>query len=106
MSYGYARRIATAWLVFQGVFSMKDFEHAQKIFESLQMSTIQTKEFQELASYEAYKYIESYDNRLNMEVVSTVLIEVLKSFKENGSDIKTAKDLGAYYTVDDILQAM
>lgn len=102
MAYAYARRTAAAGLVLQGVFDLKDFKHAQKFFESIQIQTIHTKEFQENAANYANKYILSYDNRLNINFLKQILVTVYK-YPEN---FKVNKDNGIYYTYEEILESL
>ncbi len=73
MSYAYARRTAAAGLFCQGVFSRQDFQHAQKIFQAIQMQTIHTVEFQEEAADIAVKFLLSYDRRLTKELSSIMV---------------------------------
>lgn len=100
MSYAYARRTAAAGLVLQGVFSIQDFQHAQKTFQAIQVQTIHTREFQELASSLAGSYIMSYDGRLTVDMLNKILIPVLQNHSD---DVKTAKDLGVLYSYEDII---
>lgn len=98
MSYAYARRTAAAGLVLQGVFSINDFNHAQKVFKITQQLTIHTKEFQDEAYSNAIDYIMSYDDKLNIEILTEILSTLMKN-----TNIKTAKELGEYYTYEEIL---
>lgn len=100
MSYAYARRTAAAALVLQGVFSIKNFQHAQKVFQATQTNTIHTKEFQELASFYGHQYILSYDNNLTLDILGKILLPVLQNHSD---DVKTAKDLGLYFTYEELL---
>jgi hypothetical protein len=100
MSYAYARRTVAAGLVLQGIFSIKDFQHAQKIFHSIQIETIHTKEFQELAFSLANQYILSYDTRLTLDVLQKITFPVMQNHSD---EVKTAKDLGIVYSYEDII---
>ncbi len=73
MSYGYARRLAAAGLCLQGVFSLEDYSQAKNIFNSLQIQTGQTVEFQEEAFSQALELLESYDLRLTKKFVSKII---------------------------------
>jgi len=100
MSGAYARRAVAAGLVLQGVFSIQDFQHAQKMFQNTQISTIHSREFQERASYIAYKFIQSYDSRLTIEMMVKILTPVMQNHND---DVGTAKDLGIQYSYEDIV---
>lgn len=100
MSNAYARRIVAAGLVLQGVFSIQDFQHAQKMFQSTQALTIHTREFQVLALDLANQFILSYDDRLTLEILQKIFLPV---FQNHSDDVGTAKDLGMYYSYEDIL---
>lgn len=102
MSYAYARRTAAAGLVLQGVFDLKDFKHAQKFFEAIQVQTIHTKEFQENAAYYANKFIQSYDNRLSDYFLKHILITVYK-YPDN---FKVMKDENKYLTYEELLDSL
>ncbi len=74
MAYAYARRTAAAGLFLQGVFSRQDYQHAQKIFQSIQIQTIHTVDFQEDAADIAAKFLLSYDCRLTKELSSILIM--------------------------------
>lgn len=103
MTNAYARRIVSAGLVLQGVFSIQDYQHSQKMFESMQLVTIHTKEFQELALHIAYQFISSYDERLTIETLQKILLPVAQNHSGN---VETAKDLGIYYSYEDVLNSI
>ena len=103
MSYAYARRTVAAGLVLQGTFSIQDFQQAQKIFQIIQVETIHTKEFQELASALGHDYILSYDKQLTIDILYAILVPVLENHSD---DIKTAKNLGIEYTYQDIINSI
>ena len=63
MAYGYARRVVAAGLYIQGGWEREMFIQAVNIFQSLQVTTKQTKEFQIKAYEQALELLQSYDNR-------------------------------------------
>lgn len=72
MSYGYARRTVAAGLYLQGVFNRENYKQASDIFKSLQIRTGQSVEFQNEAASQALELLQSYDNRLDKDLISTV----------------------------------
>lgn len=86
MAYGYARRIVASALFLQGVFSYEDFEHANKIFNLLQLQTGQSVEFQEEAYMQAIELLESYDRRFNKTFMRTIFLAAKSGKYDNAYD--------------------
>jgi len=95
MAYGYARRFAAAGLFLQGVFNRDGYNQAKLVFQGLQLKTGQTVKFQEDAFAQALKYIQSYDNRINREFISLIVITAENdntiSVYDNGQQITFEK---------------
>ncbi|MDP5290866.1 hypothetical protein Q9290_00945 [Oceanimonas sp. CHS3-5] len=74
MAYGYARRFAVAGMFCQGIVDSDLVVHVTNIFRSLQMSTDQTKEFQNNAAKDALELINDYfyDITLSLEEVGAI----------------------------------
>lgn len=83
MAYGYARRTVAAGLYLQGVFNRANYEQASNIFKSLQIRTGQSVEFQEEAASQALELLQSYDYRLDKELISTITSVVALNQVEN-----------------------
>lgn len=78
MAYGYARRAAVHALFAQGFVSQQVLDHVHMIFQSLQMQTGQTKEFQEASFQEALSFLQSYHwqiNRFTLAAIKNLAVE-------------------------------
>ncbi len=98
MSYGYARRIAAAGLLLQGVFNKNNYIQALNIFKSLQLETGQSIEFQEEAFSQALELVQSYDSRLTKNCVSNIIGAV------ESNQIENAYNEGKYFNYEYVIQ--
>lgn len=73
MAYAYARRTVAAGLLYQGVFSLADYQYIYTIFQGFQLKTGHTVEFQEEAFDQAVELLQSYDPRLNKELCRLIV---------------------------------
>lgn len=79
MAYAYARRTVAAGLFYQGIFNFDAFLQASIVFQGLQLTTGQTKEFQEEAAKQAIELLLSYDKRLDKEFSSYITSAALSN---------------------------
>jgi hypothetical protein len=100
MAYAYARRSVGAALVAQGVWGESELEHQIKFFGSTQIRTIHTRNFQEMASKQANELIQSYDDRLTLSLVSSIIIPFISKPPE---ETEYPKDLGSIVSADDLI---
>lgn len=101
MAYGYARRVAAAGLYLQGIFNRDNYDHAVNIFKSLQLSTGQSREFQEKAYEQAIEFLQNYDNRFNKIFNSHIIssIELNQAINAYESDLYfTDEQIFDYFT--------
>lgn len=96
MSYGYARRVASAGLFLQGVFNRENYNHAVNIFRSLQLQTGQSVEFQEEAYSQAVELLQKYDNRFN-KVFNSQMISAIEL-----NQVESAYEHNKYFTDEQI----
>ena len=98
MAYGYARRTVAAGLFLQGIFNRENYEQASNIFQSLQLKTGQSVEFQEEASIQASELLFSYDKRIDKEFIAktTGIVEL--------NQAKSAYENNVFYTDEQILE--
>lgn len=75
MAYAYARRTVAAGLLFQGVFSLADYQYIYTIFQGFQLKTGHTVEFQEAAAAQSIELLQSYDPRLTKELCGIMVFE-------------------------------
>ena len=68
MAYAYARRAAVAGMYAQGLVDMDLVNHVKTIFKSLQLSTCQTKEFQDIAAKDAQIFVQSYFSSMQVDL--------------------------------------
>ena len=92
MAYGYARRIATAGLYFQGVADEDHIREGQRIFQTLQATTGQTVAFQEEASAQANEAIKAY--------IPQATYSHLMIFSKYSNDHQRASDVASLPGVD------
>ncbi len=88
MAYGYARRVAAAALYIQGGWEREMFIQAVNIFQSLQVMTKQTQEFQIEAYEQALELLQSYDARLTDNMVRYI-VYVAEADHVPGDGVKT-----------------
>lgn len=66
MAYAYARRVAVSGLYLQGHFDKHAFDYVKSIFTTIQMQTDGSKEFQDIAFYDAIEYMQTYHPMINV----------------------------------------
>ena len=73
MTNAYARRVATAGMVLQGIVEKSQFDYVGTVFRATQANTIHTVEFQEEAYDEAVKLIHSYTSLFDKTALSLIV---------------------------------
>lgn len=73
MTNAYARRVATAGMVLQGIVEKSQFDYVSTVFRATQVSTVHTVEFQEEAYDEAVKLISSYTSLFDKTALSLIV---------------------------------
>ncbi len=96
MAYAYARRAAAAGLCAQGIWGEQEYSYSLTLFQSMQQLTGQSIAFQEEAYVQAIELIQSYDSRLNKELISGIVSMI-------GNDASLAQKNGMFFSVDELL---
>lgn len=99
MAYAYARRIAAAGLCAQGVWGQKEYDYTLTLFHSMQQVTEHSVEFQEKAAAQATEYIQSYDSRLDKQLLMVLVVIA-------SEDASTVQKLGKNLSVDEIIKKL
>lgn len=99
MASAYARRAAGAGLCAQGIWGAEELSYVLTIFHASQQTTGQSIEFQAEAYEQAIELIQSYDAKLNKEVMSSI-VHLMES-SENPSQVQES---GRILTVDKLLE--
>lgn len=96
MAYAYARRAAATGLCAQGIWGQEEFDYTNKIFQVYQQNiSLELKQytyeatviFQEKAWTQARELIQSYDSRIDKEIlvkIGTLMMEDAEQVKKSG----------------------
>ena len=102
MAYAYARRTAGACLNAQGIHSNAELDHCVKVFQSIQIQTIHTKEFQQHAAELSHELIQSYDHRLSKNVLVALSVPPIRNIMSDEPDLSNS-DLGIILDPEDMI---
>lgn len=100
MAYAYARRIAAAGLVLQGIWKREDYNYNKTMFVSYQHTTGQSREFQDAAGEQARELMRSYDSR----ITDTAVYNMVSLLETNG--IPLPHESGKLLSFDELITQM
>lgn len=100
MAYAYARRIAAAGLVLQGIWTKKEYDYNKNMLLSYQHTTGQSKGFQDEAGEQARELMRSYDSK----ITDVAIYNMISLMETNG--IPLAHESGKLLSSDELIAQM